>query len=176
MAVSISISWMKILMLCIINILVATGQNTQAMHENKGWDKYIGNHASVFHQRHAFEIFGMCWWQVTMMCWQKMFPDIKEENKGCPMLHSQKVELHEGTTLWMLGVLQVLRWYLTCSKGQLNLVGILNVTSLERLVSYWQIALYHTCVLIKVCHLMRSSGDDTATIAHSASSALQQYV
>ena len=61
-------------------------------HQDKGWDKYIDNRASVFRKTHAFEIFGMSVAR-DYDALAKKFVDIKGEKEGCPMSHSEKVEL-----------------------------------------------------------------------------------
>jgi len=61
-------------------------------HMNKAWDKYIDNRASVFRTTHAFEIFGMSVAR-DYDALAKKFVDIKGERDGCPMSHSEKVDL-----------------------------------------------------------------------------------
>lgn len=60
--------------------------------QTKGWDKYIDNRASVFRTTHAFEIFGMSVAR-DYDAMAKKFVDIKGEKEGCPMSHSEKVDL-----------------------------------------------------------------------------------
>ena len=65
---------------------------THPMHQQKVWDKYIENRASVFRKTHAFEVFGMSVARDYDALAMK-FVDLKGERDGCPMSHAEKVDL-----------------------------------------------------------------------------------
>jgi hypothetical protein len=61
-------------------------------HVEKLWDKYIEQQASVFRRTHAFEIFGMSVARDYDALARK-FVDLRGEKDGCPMTHSERVDL-----------------------------------------------------------------------------------
>jgi len=58
----------------------------------KHWDNYVDNRASVFRGTHAFEIFGMAVAR-DYDALAKKFVDIKGARDGCPMTHTERVDL-----------------------------------------------------------------------------------